>query len=126
MPSPIETADMRIHGTGPSAVAEFRSSEVLLRSAADARDLWLRAWGKRVECIALHEANIAPEFFDLRTGLAGDVLQKLVNYRARLVVIGDISRYLDRSESLRALVRESNRGRDVRFVGTMEEIPERP
>ena len=33
------------------------------------------------------EADLCPEFFDLRTGLAGELLQKFVNYGARLAII---------------------------------------
>jgi hypothetical protein len=47
------------------------------------------------------------------------VLQKFVNYQTKFAVIGDIARYTDKSESVAALVRESNRGKDVRFVETM-------
>ena len=39
------------------------------------------------EGLILNEADLCPEFFDLRTGLAGEVLQKFVNYRAKLAVI---------------------------------------
>jgi hypothetical protein len=37
--------------------------------------------------IVVAEADLCPEFFDLRTGFAGEVLQKFVNYRARLAII---------------------------------------
>jgi uncharacterized protein DUF4180 len=33
------------------------------------------------------EADLGPEFFDLRSGLAGELLQKFVNYRARLAIV---------------------------------------
>jgi hypothetical protein len=109
-------SDIRIHKAGDRAVAEIISDGVLLKSAADGRDLLFAAAAKGADWVAIHEANIAPEFFDLRSGLAGEVLQKFANYRAHLAIIGDIARYTDKSEPLAALVRESNRGRDVRFV----------
>ena len=37
--------------------------------------------------LVLDEKNLAPEFFDLKTGLAGQVLQKFVSYRTKLAVI---------------------------------------
>lgn len=37
--------------------------------------------------LVLDEAALSPEFFDLRTGFAGEVLQKFTNYRTRLAVI---------------------------------------
>ena len=44
--------------------------------------------------LVLDETQIAPGFFDLRTGLAGEVLQKFTNYRARLaIVVADPAAY---------------------------------
>ena len=37
--------------------------------------------------LILDESQIAPEFFDLRTGFAGEVLQRFTNYRARLAIV---------------------------------------
>lgn len=114
MPTPI------LHTIGNATVAEFVGDGILIANADDARDLLMQSRG--ADWIAVHEKNIAPAFFDLRTGVAGDVLQKLVNYQSRLIVIGDISRYAAKSEALAALVRESNRGRDVRFVESLDQL----
>src|SRR5690606_5776129 len=63
--------------------------------------------------------RLAAEFFDLSSGLAGAVMQKAANYRVCLVIIGyDAS---GASESLQALIRESNRGSTVWFVGDRDE-----
>lgn len=113
---------VQLHQTRTATIAEFVADHVLLRSAADALDLWMQARGQQADGIALHVANIAPAFFDLKTRLAGDILQKLVNYRCRLAIVGDLSPYTKDSESLRALVRESNRGKDVWFVPTMDTL----
>ena len=37
--------------------------------------------------LLLDESDIAAEFFDLKSGFAGDVLQKFTNYRARLAIV---------------------------------------
>ena len=37
--------------------------------------------------LVLDEKNLSPDFFDLKTGFAGQVLQKFVNYRTKLAVI---------------------------------------
>ena len=37
--------------------------------------------------LVLDEKDISADFFDLKTGLAGQVLQKFVNYRTKLAVI---------------------------------------
>ncbi len=66
----------------------------------------------------VHEANLHPDFFDLKTGLAGDILQKFSNYRVQLAVIGDFSKY--ESKSLRDFIYESNKAKLIFFVPDME------
>jgi len=107
-----------LHGNGQ--IAEFDGDGILLGNAGDARDLILASRG--ANWVALDESRVAPAFFDLRSGIAGDVLQKFVNYRMKLAILGDISRYTDQSESLKALVRESNRGRNVAFLPSLDAL----
>jgi hypothetical protein len=64
-------------------------------------------------------------FFDLSTRVAGEIAQKFVNYRRRLVVVGDIERRLLGSQSLRDFVRECNRGRQIWFVRDTEALASR-
>ena len=59
------------------------------------------------ERIAIEKAAVSPDFFILSTGLAGAVLQKFINYGAKLAVYGDYSGYT--SKPLRDFIRESNR-----------------
>ncbi|SBT41444.1 DUF4180 domain-containing protein [Micromonospora auratinigra] len=66
--------------------------------------------------VAVPAQRLAPAFFALGTRFAGEVMQKFVNYRLRLVVVGDISAHLAASAALRALVAESNRHDHIWFV----------
>jgi hypothetical protein len=51
--------------------------------------------------LLLDESQLGADFFELRTGLAGEVLQKFTNYRARLaIVIADASAYGSRFSEL--------------------------
>lgn len=109
-----------LHDAGNMKIAEVTGDGVLLRNADDARNLLMQS--HRAEWIAVHEKNIDPKFFDLRSGIAGDVLQKFVNYRTCFAILGDVTRYTEKSEALASLVRESNRGKDVRFVATLEAL----
>ena len=63
--------------------------------------------------------NITHDFFDLQTKLAGEILQKFSNYRIRLVIVGDWSKYTSRS--LEAFIYESNRGKTVNFSSSPTE-----
>jgi hypothetical protein len=55
----------------------------------------------------------------LRTGKAGEILQKFSNYRVQLAIVGDYSKY--NSKSLTDFIYESNKGRNINFVNSMEE-----
>lgn len=69
--------------------------------------------------IIIDKANISEDFFKLSTGVAGDVLQKFVNYRVQLAIVGDFSGYT--SKPLRDFIYESNKGGHVCFVSSEEE-----
>ena len=64
------------------------------------------------------EALCAP-FFILSSGLAGEILQKFINYGVKMAVYGDYSRYT--SKPLRDFIYESNQGKDFFFVANEEE-----
>ncbi|MET7967352.1 DUF4180 domain-containing protein [Micromonospora sp. NPDC005305] len=68
------------------------------------------------EVVAVPSGRLDPSFFSLGSRFAGEIMQKFVNYRVRLVVVGDISAHLAASGALRALVAESNRHDHVWFV----------
>jgi hypothetical protein len=78
-----------------------------------------------VDLLVVPAGRLADDFYVLRTGVAGEILQKLVNYRLRLAVIGDISAHVERSTALRDLVRESNRGRDAWFLPDLAAVKDR-
>ncbi|MFE9724852.1 DUF4180 domain-containing protein [Streptomyces sp. NPDC005794] len=64
-------------------------------------------------------------FFQLGTRVAGDIVQKFVQYGLGLVVLGDVSRHTADSSSLRDFVRECNRGSQTWFVADADELGER-
>jgi hypothetical protein len=102
---------------GGVRIAEIRGESVILNTAQDALDAMAEAGARGARCIVVHQGAVAPEFFSLRSGLAGDILQKFSNYRVRLAVVCDLEG--SASESLRAFVRESNRGDQTFFVPTL-------
>ena len=66
----------------------------------------------------LYKESLEESFFDLKTGFAGEVLQKFSNYRMRLAIVGDFSVY--KSKALRDFIYESNKGRLVFFKSSLE------
>lgn len=82
----------------------------------EAGDLIGEALGGRARVVAIAVERLPPAFLDLKTRLAGEVLQKFVNYGLQVAIVGDVSTGFARSAALRDFVRESNRGRSVWFV----------
>ena len=98
---------------------EIRSEEQFINNVQDVLDLFGELYGQYYDGIILYERNITPNFFDLQTKLAGEILQKFSNYRIRLVIVGDWSKYTSRS--LEAFICESNRGKTVNFSSSPTE-----
>jgi hypothetical protein len=90
-------------------------------STQDALDIIGGAFS-RADVVAIPAGRFDPQFFMLRSGLAGEIMQKFVNYHLRLAILGDISANVAASSALRDLVTESNRGRHVWFVTDLDEL----
>ena len=87
-------------------LAEIISEEVLIKETQDALDLMADSGYQGSSRMILHEKNIIPDFFDLKTGIAGEILQKFSTYKVKLTIVGDFSKYT--SKSLKDLIYESN------------------
>ncbi|MDD5437879.1 MAG: DUF4180 domain-containing protein [Patescibacteria group bacterium] len=99
---------------GQRKAVEIASDQVLIKTVQDALDTMANPKLMNVRNMILHKENIDPAFFDLKTGLAGEILQKFVNYGIRLAIVGDFTNIA--SESLRAFILECNRGNQIFFV----------
>jgi hypothetical protein len=75
--------------------------------------------------VVIPVSRLSDDFFRLSTRLAGDVLQKFVNYRLRVAIVGDMSQWTAQSGPLRDFVSESNRGRSVWFMADLDELEQR-
>src|SRR5579863_5214927 len=94
-----------------------------LRDDRDAVELIGDAQGAGL--IVIPAERLDEDFFRLRTGVAGQFLQKFVTYRRRVAIVGDISRHVAESSALRDFVVESNRGDHIWFVENIEEVERR-
>lgn len=98
------------------AIAEVVSDKVLVKTPQDAIDLMGNLYFQGFDKIILQEKQLTPEFFDLKNGMAGEVLQKFSNYRMKLTIVGNFDQYA--SKSLQDFIRESNKGNLVNFVSS--------
>ncbi len=71
-------------------VAEVLSDKVVVNTTQDALNLMADARHQEADGILLYEKNLVPEFFDLKTGVAGEILQKYTNYEMKLVIVGEL------------------------------------
>ncbi len=108
--------EFRTHRHGGETVHEACGDGILVAGPQDALDLMMGSGARR---LVLHAAQLHPDFFDLSTRLAGEVLQKFTNYQVQLGIVGDFSAYPSRA--LRDFIRESNRGNQVVFTASLEE-----
>ena len=100
-------------------IAELPEGIGAISSVADALDLLAEVFGLGTSRLILHAEQLTPAFFDLRTGLAGEILQKCANYQIRVAIVGDFSGYT--SKSLHAFIVECNRGRHIFFCTSRDE-----
>ena len=97
----------------------------LLAGEKDVNDWISAAWDAEAQLVAVPISRLSGEFFQLSTRIAGAIIQKFVNYRAQLVIIGDVSRWVEASNALRDFVYESNKGREVWFLPDLDALAQR-
>jgi hypothetical protein len=115
-----KTGMIKIHFANDNqSVAELTDKFFIIRNAEDAIELINMPGSEECNKFIIYEQNLAKEFFILGSGVAGDILQKFSNYRLRLAVVGDFSKY--KSKNLNDFFRESNKTGNILFVNSIEE-----
>ncbi len=114
---------IEITNINETKIAEIVAEGTIVHTVQDALDLLANCAYQGARRIIIHEEHLTPEFFDLKTRLAGEILQKFSNYNIQLAIVGDFSKYL--SKSLRDFIYESNRTGRISFVRTADEAEER-
>lgn len=98
----------------------IESKEIIIKDIQTALDFIMSAtYDTDCRNVILNKEAISEEFFDLKTKIAGEVLQKFVTYSVRLAIVGDFSIY--NSKSLKDFIYESNNGNNIFFVNNKEE-----
>ena len=98
---------------------ECASAQTPIRNEQNALDLIVACGENGADLLMIHADALVDDFFRLRTGLAGDILQKFVNYHIKAaVVIPDSGKVKGK---FRELLAESNRGNSFRVFGSRGE-----
>lgn len=108
---------------GNKRIAVLRSDDRVINEVQDALDIMADAGNNDTNCIVVSESNITPEFFDLKTGIAGEILQKFSTYNFRFAIVGSFAEV--QSKSLRDFIYESNKYGRINFVGSHDEAFEK-
>ena len=101
-------------------IAIVRSEDTIINNIQSALDLIATVnYETGADYIILNKTAITEEFFDLKTKLAGEILQKFINYRVKVAIVGDFSIYA--SKSLKDFIYESNNGNALFFLKNKKE-----
>jgi hypothetical protein len=97
------------------SIAIVKSEEIIISDVQSALD-FIATIQYDTQChhIALNKEAIIEDFFHLSTCIAGEIMQKFVNYDVKFAIIGDFTTYT--SKALRDLIYESNHGNHMFFV----------
>lgn len=100
--------------------AVIKSGSIVITDTQSALDMLMTAkYETGCMNIVIDKKLVTEDFFILSTGLAGEILQKFINYGGRIAVFGDFSHYT--SKPLHDFIYESNKGKNVFFVSSEEE-----
>ncbi|EPC6045243.1 MULTISPECIES: DUF4180 domain-containing protein [Serratia] len=115
-------AVQQVHGL---RLVVFAEAGPMLKDENDVSLFIAPAFEHEAGMIALPVKRLDAAFFQLRSGIAGAVLQKFINYRLRVALLGDITPWLAKSNALQDFVREANRGEQVWFLSSLTELEQR-
>ena len=105
-------------------IAVVSGDEKIITDTASALDLLMTVKYETGACrIAIDKNVIADDFFILSTGMAGEILQKFINYHIKAAIWGDYSQYT--SKPLGDFIYESNHGKDFFFVASKAQAVEK-
>jgi hypothetical protein len=101
-------------------IALIITDEVVIKDTQSALDMIASAqYETDCDKLILHKSCVADEFFVLSTGIAGEILQKFINYRKKIAIVGDYSKYT--SKPLKDFIYESNKGNSIYFVPSIDD-----
>ena len=104
-------------------IVVVNSNELIIKDVQTAIDFIMTIkYETNCNKIALNKSAIVEDFFILSKGLAGEILQKFINYQIKFAIYGDYSKYT--SKPLKDFIYISNNGKDIFFVENEDEAIE--
>lgn len=104
-------------------ITVVNSKELIIKDVQSAIDFIMTIkYETNCNKIALNKSAVIEDFFILSKGLAGEILQKFINYQTKFAIYGDYSKYT--SKPLKDFIYKSNNGKDIFFVENEDEAIE--
>ncbi|GIQ70501.1 DUF4180 domain-containing protein [Xylanibacillus composti] len=114
-----EKMNYQIREMGNKKYIEFISTTEPLRTEHDALDLVALCWEHEINAILIHYAALSEDFFNLKTKLAGDIIQKFINYGIKAAAI--IPQETIQQGRFKEMAMETNKGNHFRLYESKEE-----
>lgn len=105
-----------LHSMNGNDIATIHERGLIISNAQEFLDVIMEIPS---DTVVMNKENLEESFFDLRSGLAGEILQRASNYSRRIGIVGDFSMY--GSRSLKDFIRESNGFNKVVFADSVDE-----
>lgn len=94
-------------------MAELKRGSVEISSPEAGFEVLVNVYYNDIDKLIIHGEDFSPDFFNLKTGFAGELLQKFSNYKMKLAIIGNFED--EKSKSLQDFIRECNRNKQIIF-----------
>jgi len=107
------------HNVNNIKIAEIEFDGIFINSEQDVIDILGNLYYQGFDKMILFKEHFSSEFFDLKTGIAGNILQKFSNYQFRLAIVGDFSGY--NSKSLNGFIYECNKFGHMNFLSSVDD-----
>lgn len=116
--------ELKYYNANPEiSIAELTDEQFIISHPQHVLEIFGNLMFTGYDRLIIHERNLHPDFFDLKTRLAGEVLQKFSNFRVKLAIVGDFVKY--NSKSLQDFIFESNKSNNVFFTDTISSAIQR-
>ena len=100
-------------------IIEIISKDIPIKETNDIFNLFSI---NKCSTIIVKKENIIDEFYDLSTGITGEILQIFSNYKKRMAIVGDFENI--KSKVLNDFIYESNKTKQIIFVKNIEKAIE--
>ncbi|UZR97524.1 DUF4180 domain-containing protein [Chondrinema litorale] len=105
--------------TDTDKIGVLEGNDYKINGPQEAAELLMNCQYSGTNKVIILAEQLDAAFFDLKTRIAGEILQKFSTYDGFLAIVGDFSKFS--SKSLQDFIYESNKFKRINFVSSQEE-----